>query len=245
MTKFFALIAFATLTRVAVASDPAAVFTGPSSVNMNLAAEQLLPLHVRAIAALDVDLTVVSSELSHELSSGKILIQAIPAHLSLKEGEEADVNLKVTVKSDAPSLKDKQFSVVAISRGTEIGRAERDVTVNAVYMVKILNGNPFSFDSPDEKLRFAAHSEGLQIVFVNYSSRSCIIHGEGAIKHQDIDQPLSPALRGSDGQAIPDPQRGAYAPPAIFPAAGNNLDGMYTIHGLYHPIRNVILNATE
>jgi hypothetical protein len=219
-------------------------FSGVTALTMNLAEESVLTVHVKAIDPVDADVRAESHELDTELRAGQIGLSTVPTHLKLRAGESADIAMHVTVSSLAPSFEEKTLTVAALERGELAASADRTLSVKAVYVVKILDGDPFNFDSPDSTLKFAPHAEGLQFLFQNFSSKACVIHGEGAIEHQDTEAPLPPALRGANGQAQLDP-RGTYTPALILPNAGDDIASSYTIHDVYHPTRNVIVNARQ
>ncbi|MGZ3649890.1 MAG: hypothetical protein ACXVB9_02285 [Bdellovibrionota bacterium] len=240
--NFFSLAVFL-LSRASLAAPPLLI-GGSGPVVINLAEEKAVPLQLVADGSAAADVSVDSGELSAELKSGSIALDVLPKHVTFRPGEPASVTLRVLTRTDAASFEGKHFGLVAALQDGAAVRAELSLTVKAVYVVKVINGDPFNFDSPAEELSFRAHPEGLQFLFQNFSARSCVIHGDGGIAHQDLERPLPPVLRGPGGEAVLDPN-GTYAPRLILPADGTNLEASYTIHGVYHPERKVRLNVPE
>jgi hypothetical protein len=132
----------------------------------------------------------------------------------------------------------KKFILQAKSQTGELTQIEIALSILPTYVIQVIDGddqtNPatsFDFDSQKDIAYFRPHAEGLQLIFLNKSTKSFVIHGEGLIKHQDTHVPTSP------GQE--------YLPPKIFPASGADVPSYYTIHAVYHPDRHVIFNATK
>src|SRR5262249_32865134 len=121
------------------------------------------------------------------------------------------------------------------------------VTVDPIYVVDVLNGTGsdlFAFSSPAQTAYLRPHKAGVVVVFRNLSDSSAVIHGEGAIPHQDEEDPMTPAVVDSQGVRTPS-ANGTYTLSAILPSDGANLDGYYTIHDVYKPERNVVFNASK
>lgn len=202
--------------------------------SIELGAKLEISVDVTADEAQSINFAIDSEDIAEQIQDGDISIQANPAQVSLAAGETKEIKLEIQTKTSAPDFSAKKFGLVAKSeKGSPLASTDISLSVLPLYRVSILDGSdadPFEFDSQAGTSYFRSHANGLQFVFRNLSTKPVIIHGSGVIKHQGF----TPLQHGD-----------AYQPPLIMPSAGADQPGYYTIHGVYHPDRSVVVNATK
>jgi hypothetical protein len=188
-------------------------------------------IFVPVILQMDSDSAISFSFDPKELSD---LVKAGDLSLALDQGSSSIV---VQTQTFSPSFQHKKFALQAKdSEGNLVSSVEVDLSVLPMFIVNITDSPnaktgalEYRFDSSQAISYFRPHTTGLQIIFNNKSSQTIAIHGSGAIKHEkDVKAP---------GQS--------YNPELILPSLGADQKGYYTIHGVYTPDRNIVVNASQ
>jgi hypothetical protein len=211
------------------------------SQSIGLGAKLEITVEVTADEASSVNLAIDSEDLAEQIQNGDISIQSNPPQISLGAGETKEVKLEIQTKTTAPSFNGKKFGfLVKSDKGSTLTSSDISLTVLPLYVVTIIDGadseNPYDFDSQPGISYFRPHANGLQFVFKNMStknldpSKPVIIHGNGVIQHQE-----GKPLQHGD----------VYQPQVVHSSIGSDMPGYYTIHGVYHPDRSVVVNATK
>lgn len=204
-------------------------------------------VNVTADSAQTINFAVDPEEYVDQIQNGDVSIQANPSSITLDSGETKEVQLTIRTKTSAVSYDEtkdttiKKFGfVVKSTQGSVLSSLDIPLKVKPEYMVTVIDGtdkdHPYDFDSETSTAYFRPNNKGIQFIFKNLSNKHLdpihpvIIHGDAPIEHEKgvLDyNGVFPAL------------------PAITPAAGANVKCGYTIHGVYHPYRSVVLNADQ
>lgn len=126
-----------------------------------------------------------------------------PSSVTLKAGTPADVPFMLMVVTTPSS---HSFSGLQISVGAEspdhVTSISQNIslTVDPIYEIDLTGGPaPEGWSSP-MTLTMPKHDPAVTIRFVNKDTKSThTIHGEGAIPHQDTDNPMAAATADHDG----------------------------------------------
>jgi len=174
-------------------------FESVQDQSINLGAEIQVGVSLKADQEQAVEFLILPNELSDAISSQDVSIDLDHSHLSLLQGEPQTLTLSIHTRTSAPSLTAKKFILQAKSQTGELTQIEIALSILPTYVIQVIDGddqtNPatsFDFDSQKDIAYFRPHAEGLQLIFLNKSTKSFVIHGEGLIKHQDTHVPTSP-----------------------------------------------------
>jgi hypothetical protein len=235
--KSLIVLALMGLSISSMASVPLSIETA-SDQNINLETQVIFPVTIVSDGTIsgEVKLSLDTKELFEKFDKNhEVSAEFEPATITLSQRmTRVQVGLKIKTLSSAPSFSKAKIILNADS-GVTHADSNINLTVNPVYIVDVINGtgkDQFAFNSPEEVLRFSPHLEGLVIKFRNLSDSEFVIHGTGAIPHGSLSSPIKPKV-------------GVYEVPPILPRDGDNLPGYYTIHNVYHPERNIVVNAVD
>jgi hypothetical protein len=237
----FTAIAFPLIISNVFAADLSFSTLSNQKVGLGATITQELTLNAGAGVSGDIKVDVDTSGLALSDPFKEVSVSLSPSVSTLQENGSVKLLLTITTKTSAPSFAAGSFTLHASVGGVETSE-QVSLEVMPLYVVNVLNGtngDPFTFDSTAGTVYFRPHAKGLVVEFHNLSSQAVVIHGEGAIPHQDTESPMTPAVNGALSDS------GRYVIPAILPGAGSDLPGYYTIHGVYKPDRNVVVNATK
>jgi hypothetical protein len=162
-----------------------------------------------------VALSIDRSDLDGIDTGGDIVVTPVPAQVDLQPGEIKTVTVTIEVRTRAPSFTNSFFRLI----GTEITPSSQKeiipkvipLTVQNIYEILLVGGNPPEVWSSPATASFRSHLAGLRVRFINMDlARSHGISGTGAV----------PTQTGVMARATPSGPGGVYEF-TVMPVAGS------------------------
>lgn len=202
----------------AFAADVALHLPGRAEARLDQVVTLSGSLHTAGTFSGTIALSVETAALSK--ASPDISFSVTPATATLTAGAASDIPFHVTISTTASSHSFQalpvQVSAKASDNSTPLTQTVL-LTVDPVYEIDLTGGPaPEGWSSP-MTLSMPKHDPAVTVRFVNLDTKSThTIHGEGAIPHQDTDNPLAAATASAPGGVyeitVPmgDPVQGQY-----------------------------------
>ena len=175
-----------------------------SSADLELGDELIQTVTITAASDFsgEIDLSVDRSSIMAVSGQQDIVITLTPASVNLAAGASADIEVKVESLLSAPSFAMSQLKIVASASDDSALDAETNlgVQVRPVVTMRMFGGNVPAdrWDRP-ATINFRAHSQDLLIRFANMNTDSThIVHGNGAIPHQNVGMPSDAAANAGE-----------------------------------------------
>ncbi|MFK7873539.1 MAG: hypothetical protein AB8C84_10325 [Oligoflexales bacterium] len=145
----------------------------------------------------NIQLSILRTDLDGLDSTNTISVTVEPAMVEATPGAVVDFKLSVETTSMAPSFAagvQAHFQIVMTDVDSQKIITMKDVPleVKADLIVQMMGGASPETWSSEEDLSVRPHEGGLRIRFVNMDGDSThVVHGQGAINHGDIGNPLA------------------------------------------------------
>jgi hypothetical protein len=118
-----------------------------------------------------------------------IIITPVPAQIPLKPGEVKTFSVSVEIRTRSPSFTNSFFQLIATevtpSADKQIINTQIGLTIQNVYEILLVGGNPPEVWSAPASAAFRSHAAGLRVRFVNMDlTHTHSIQGTGAVPPQ-------------------------------------------------------------
>ena len=176
---------------------------GDLSANLSTVRDIQVGVTASADFSGEVEILVERDELDLVDNSNGVAISVTPSRVNLQKGQTQYVNLRVETRSQAPDFND-HFHLVAREAGVANPRLSTSVVaykINPIIEVDLHGGAaPEVYAPMFSSLLVKPHVGGVTVRFINRDSdQTHIIHGQGAIPHQNTGTPLARANGNTPG----------------------------------------------
>lgn len=172
----------------------------------------------------DLDVKIENPEIAAIDPHKAIKFSASPNKITVPVNGSVTTEITVSVGDLSPSFTGEHFHVEFYKSGTQliVGEQEVNFNVKPIFRIQVKGvgddkwfaegvalSSLFVRPTTPPVFNFIKHAAGLQVIFENFDTVGRIIHGSGAIPHQNVNAPMAPSPDGGTTMG------GTYMPAAI------------------------------